>query len=570
MPEQPADVQRINWSSCFAFTQLFRTFKMALHPGKLGLALAAILAVGLWGTVLDGVWRIGHQRPLASEVNAYWREPDIGQWRQKQVDSRLLAVQGAFAQVNVPLDPAIQTKLKSPATSDEGIKDALAALDKAGNTADKAGKRPVSEWSTAGKFNQSYSQVESLQTKGIFESLWDYETSAIRQFIESAARLRFTEGLHDVIVGRRLSAPDNLLLGLARLGTETPEAYPPPDQYDNIGALGSLMLMVRGIQWLINEHPIYGVIFGLGKLAIFAFFGGAICRMAAMNFARDERIPLKTAVAFAKRKFVGFLTAPLLPIGMIVGLGALLALGGLIGSIPGLGSLLTGLLLFLALMAGFVMALVLIGFVGGGSLMWPTIAVEGSDSFDAMSRSYSYVYSRPWKAALYAFVATIYGALCYMFIRVFVYLMLWLARYFVGVGMRGTSRPGTGSPGGTKIDSLWPLPSFDELIGTRAHFASGAWDGAGQWLTHVWVGLVALSVGAFLVAFYFCASTIIYYLLRREVDATDLEDVYSEDVDEEAAGEGTAPAAAGATPAIAGSTATPGAAMPEEGTPPRA
>lgn len=563
MPEQPAEVQRINWSSCFAFTQLFRTFKMALHPGKLGLALVAILAVGLWGTVLDGVWKLGHQRPLHDEVNAYWRQPDIGQWRQAQIAGRLRAAQAAFATVNIPLDQKIQEKLKTAAASDDGVKEALKALD-------KAGKDRVSDWKVAQQFNEAYAQVERLQTQGIFESLWEYETAAIRQFIESSARLRFTEGLNDVIVGRRGAVPAATLTDLVRLGMEAPVTVLPPDQYDQIGALGSLMLMARGLQWLIYEHPLYAVLFGLGKLAIFAFFGGAICRMAALNFARDERIPLKTAVAFAQRKFIGFLTAPLLPIGMIVGLGAVLALGGLVGSIPAVGSILTGLLLFLALLAGFVMALVLIGFVGGGSLMWPTIAVEGSDSFDAMSRSYSYVYSRPWKAALYALVATVYGALCYLFVRVFVFLMLWLTRFFVGVGMRGTARPGTGSAGGTKIDALWPLPTPDELVRPPAHFAFGAWDGAGQWLVHIWVGLVALMVGAFLVAFYLCASTVIYYLLRREVDATDLEDVYSEDVDEEAVEQGAVPAAAGAAPAVAVSATEPDASTPNEGLPPRA
>ena len=38
------------------------------------------------------------------------------------------------------------------------------------------------------------------------------------------------------------------------------------------------------------------------------------------------------------------------------------------------------------------------GTVGGFGLMYPTVAVEGSDSFDAISRSFSYVFARPWRS----------------------------------------------------------------------------------------------------------------------------------------------------------------------------
>ena len=63
------------------------------------------------------------------------------------------------------------------------------------------------------------------------------------------------------------------------------------------------------------------------------------------------------------------------------------------------------------------MTLVLLGTVGGFNLMYPTIAVEGSDSFDAISRTFSYVYARPWRMLFYTLVAIVYGALCYLFVR---------------------------------------------------------------------------------------------------------------------------------------------------------
>src|SRR5918999_659980 len=113
-------------------------------------------------------------------------------------------------------------------------------------------------------------------------------------------------------------------------------------------------------------------------------------------------------------------------------------LAGLLSSIPYIGpifNIIMGALFILILAAGFVMTLVLLGTFGGFNLMYPTIAVEGSDSFDAISRSFSYVYARPWRMLLYTLVAIIYGALCYLFVRFFIFMMLALTHYFVGAGM---------------------------------------------------------------------------------------------------------------------------------------
>ena len=79
------------------------------------------------------------------------------------------------------------------------------------------------------------------------------------------------------------------------------------------------------------------------------------------------------------------------------------------------------------------MTLVLLGTAGGFNLMYPTIAVEGSDSFDAISRSFSYLYARPWRMAFYSAVAILYGSICYLFVRYFLYLMLSLTHKFVGL-----------------------------------------------------------------------------------------------------------------------------------------
>jgi hypothetical protein len=60
-------------------------------------------------------------------------------------------------------------------------------------------------------------------------------------------------------------------------------------------------------------------------------------------------------------------------------------------------------------------------------------------------------------------------------------------------------------------------------------------------------------LGAFAISFYFSANTIIYMLMRHEVDATELDDVYLEQTEEDfgdlSAPSQTAPAAAPEAPA---------------------
>jgi hypothetical protein len=182
---------------------------------------------------------------------------------------------------------------------------------------------------------------------------------------------------------------------------------------------------------------------------------------------------------------------------------------------------------------------VLLGTIGGFNLMYPTVAVEGSDSFDAISRSFSYVFARPWRMLWYTAVSVVYGAICYLFVRFFVWLMLAVTYFFVTwlLGRYRLNSPADVFP------RMWPMvsdplmslphsPDYEHLKGSETVAA---------WLIQFWVYLTIGLVGAFAISFYFSANTIIYYLMRREVDATDLDDVYVEETDDDLeAGEGPA------------------------------
>src|SRR5579872_6047527 len=58
----------------------------------------------------------------------------------------------------------------------------------------------------------------------------------------------------------------------------------------------------------------------LWTLVVWSIFGGAICRIAALQFARDQQIGMRRALLFSLTRFFGYLSAPLMP---LVGVGIL-------------------------------------------------------------------------------------------------------------------------------------------------------------------------------------------------------------------------------------------------------
>lgn len=294
----------------------------------------------------------------------------------------------------------------------------------------------------------------------------------------------------------------------------------------------NLRNMFSGLWWLASVHSFYFLVFTAGSLLIWSYFGGAICRIAAVQFTRDEKPTLKEATSYARiRLFDGFYLAPCIPLVFVFITMICLALGGMLLRIPVLGDLLGGLGFVLALVGGFVIALLLVGMVVGGSLFWPAVAAEGSDAFDAFSRGLAYPLSKPFKAMMYAAITTVFAAICWLLVNLFIGLTLTMTRAVVGFGTSPFGWWSRGEEGVavSKLELLWPT------------FGSGSMYHWPDWSQLAWyecfsafvIGIEILLVvslaWAFLASFYFSGSTIIYFLLRHDVDGIDLEDVFSDD-----------------------------------------
>ncbi|MHC4698648.1 MAG: hypothetical protein ACYTFA_18105 [Planctomycetota bacterium] len=301
------------------------------------------------------------------------------------------------------------------------------------------------------------------------------------------------------------------------------------------GLLRNLLGMGYGVWWLLTQHFFYFIIFAIDVLLIWSWGGGAICRIAALEFARGEKLSMKQAHGYAMKHLIGgFAMAPCVPvIGMVIVV-ALMIIGGMVLRIPVLGDLLAGTAFPLAILGGFIITILLIGLLIGGSLFWPAVAAEGQDAYDAFSRGLSYAFSRPWKTVLYAAIALIFAGICWLLVNMFTLLGLNITR---GVVAFGTS-PFGWWPRGSEGDPVGKMELLWAPAGADAWYSWPTWSQL-TWYEHYSgfvVGLCILLVialmWAFLASFYLCSSTVIYFLLRRDVDKTDLEDVNADEEEE--------------------------------------
>ncbi len=284
---------------------------------------------------------------------------------------------------------------------------------------------------------------------------------------------------------------------------------------DNIGDY------FKAVAWAMRFHYAYCLVFVVIKLAVLSVIGGAICRMAALQFARGERTGIIEALRFGVKRFTSFFFAPLLPIigiGFVAGIIFVLGLGA---KIPYVGGLIMALLMVLVLFLGTLIAITLIGTAAGFNLMFPAVAYDGADAFDSVSRSFSYVFSRPWRMGFYTFTATIHGAICYVFVRLFAFLLLSATHLLL------SSAVGLGGNGGN-LDAFWGKPEFMNLIGSSSASPTGVIENVAAVIIYLALWVVAGLVVAVVINYYYSANTIIYALMRNKVDNAAIDEIHQD------------------------------------------
>ena len=386
--------------------------------------------------------------------------------------------------------------------------------------------------------------VATLAFGGVLDAIWKLgggiEQNAVRRFL-AAQELdqSFDEAPGEFgifAVWRRHE--QRCVLGL--LGSSLPAAsvaagtplgaYVEP--HAHAAPLRNILGMVYGVWWLLECHTLYFLVFGAGALLIWSLAGGAICRLASVHFARHEKQSMRQGLAYASdRLWGGFVLAPCLPVAAAAVVAVLLILGGMVLRIPVFGDLLAGLAFVLAIFGGFVISLLLLGLLVGGSLFWPVVATEGSDAFDAVSRGLAYPFSKPFKAILYAIISVVFASLCWVLVNLFTYGVLTVTRGLVAFGTSPFGWWGRGGEGQSlsKLELLWPLGGPNKLYAVPDWSQLTWYEHASAAFIGFYVLLVIALMWSFLASFYFSGSTVVYFLLRRDVDAIDLQDVCDDD-----------------------------------------
>lgn len=253
------------------------------------------------------------------------------------------------------------------------------------------------------------------------------------------------------------------------------------------------------------------LVYGFWFLVIWSFFAGAINRIAAYRIARDESITIPEALVFATRTWTNHFLAILFIGIFIAACFFLCALGGLICRIPYAGEIILIPGFLLVLLAVFLIILLLAGLLFGFNIISAAIGVDKVDSFDAISRSYSYVLGRPWHTLLFTLLPMLFLFFFFYFAQFFLDLVL----QSVGYGM------------GEKFDNI------------RRYILSRDYDNTllGQDTTIIISGvalrIIYLLTGFFIVAtaiaYWLSANTKAYFLLRKDVDGDEVDEMFLEE-----------------------------------------
>ncbi|MBL8793985.1 MAG: hypothetical protein JNM56_08770 [Planctomycetia bacterium] len=545
MAEDKVEQREFNLRQMLPWTELFRSFQVALDPKKLLLAAGGILtmALGWWllaaifGSSTKPEWdspaysdftKFQHKddanpaedakrrawesfREDREEWNVTWRaagNPDVWEYR----DAGDLAA-----------DPAEYEALKEPINT--VIKEMRA---------NKETTRKVTL--------QGETYIVSLKPAGTLRTLPWYEDRGPNPYLMVTGQVGKP---WETVQTARNQQP--MTISEWFLTEQFPVLIEPLRKF-----LTPVVLLLNPKSGALNRF--YFLLVILWTLTVWAFFGGAITRMASVQVARNEKVGMREAVRFVWSRYASFLSAPLFPLLFIAFMVVLLSVYGIFFMIPWLGDIVVaGVGWPLVLLSGVAMAVVLVGLVGW-PMMYATISAEGSDSFDAISRSYSYVYQSPWNYAWYSGVALVYGAAVIFFVGFMGSMVVYMGKWAVGqtpfiatadrepsflfvyapqsFGWRTLMLQNAAVDGELvvkdgRIDDK-PGGAYDRYVAKMKW-----WNKAGATLVSVWLYGFFLMILGFGYSFFWSASTIIYLLMRRKVDDTDMDEIYLEEDDEE-------------------------------------
>lgn len=279
----------------------------------------------------------------------------------------------------------------------------------------------------------------------------------------------------------------------------------------------------------------YSLFGSLWSMLVWSFFGVGITRVCLLRLTRDERAGLDDALEYSIQKSLTAMLAVSLPMLAVFLLCIPTFLMGLVMGFD-LGIVLVGIFWFVVLAMAIVMAVLLAGLLFGWPLIISSVACEGQNAFDAMTRAFAYTFQRPLNYFLYIVIAILFGGFCWV-------IASQVTEGVVNLGYWSTSW-GTNAVSGNRID----LIEHGALVDVQANGTQPAGDGAnpvepgmtsidvtgperkslqfGRNLIGFWNGFARTVCVAFIYGLFWCMASAIYLLLRKDVDETEMDEIY--------------------------------------------
>ena len=325
---------------------------------------------------------------------------------------------------------------------------------------------------------------------------------------------------------------------------------------------------------------LYFLIGSLWSLVVWSFVGLGITRVSLLRLTRNEHAGLDDAFEYAVDYFATCFSALAMPIGFAF---VLCIPTFLIGLVLGFdfGALVVSIFWFLILAIAFLLGLLLLGLMVSWPLVVCSVAAEGQNAFDAVTRAFAYVFQRPVNYFFYALIALLFGGVCWLAVNQFTESVIrlsfwstsWGANRLTNDRMEQLKTPPldlqlrsvnpaslisslqpmqqqlpppnlemsqpiqeggnviVSDPQDNLVDQGEPtlsLPDF-EVEGSLepSPAVEESWNlQTARKFIHFWTAFAKTIAAAFLYGLFWCMSSAIYLLLRKDVDETEMDEIF--------------------------------------------
>jgi hypothetical protein len=523
MAEERTETRPVNLRQLFPWMELFKAFQIALDPKKLILAAIGILFMALWWTgwsITFYKFRSKPEWPSGYNIADYKKDDSDAEalkraWKQFRGDRQKWDLLQKAAGPGLVNGNKVMTDAGDLAESPDEFEPIKAAIE---NIKEEEIKKGTAKFKVKFK-DEEKEYVVTEKPHGEMRTLPWFEDRGPNPYL-------FVFGMAGSETGRHVPWQKGEFIDWF-LTHQLPVLIEP------------LAKFFRPVTYLLHANIgfwnfMYFLIVLVGTIAIWGVFGGAITRMAVVQIARKEKIGMGEAMRFTMARWVSYFCAPLFPLLIVAAMAILLWIFAFLHWPAIIGDIIVdGILWPLVLLAGLIMAIVLVG-LAGWPMMYATISAEGSDTFDAFSRSYSYVYQSPWSYIWYCLVSIAYGAVVVFFVGFMGSLTVYLGKWGVSQAPISEAR----DPG---FLFVYAPTSFQwrELLtqGTAAAALDNMtwYNKVGAFLVSIWLYAVFLIIVGFGYSFFWSAGSIIYLLMRKKVDDTEMDEINLEEEESEEA-----------------------------------